>query len=270
MIRMTSEAIAENSALIGLCPEAVEDVLAFLPSAGELLAQYDLLKTNPNAFFAENGSHPASCKRYLALYAAFAWMAREEYERLGISETVYTDTMHDIARWEQEHFSRRGEHGLSEVKWLGLHVRLKLFALGELQFEPLTKTTCEIPADLQGLPVFNVHIPKGANLADRASSYRQLLQFWNLKEAVAVCHSWLLSPALKAWLREDSRILAFQSEFTIIRLDEASRQAEERIFGRISDDYATYPAHSSLQKQAKEALLCGKSIPAAYGFRLVR
>lgn len=119
---------------------------------------------------------------------------------------------------------------------------------------------------MQHLPVLNVHIPKGADLSRRSESYRHALAFFGVDEAVATCHSWLLSPALKPLLSPASRILAFQSEYTIACLDEKSRQAEERIFGKLQADPALYPATTSLQHHAREALLSGKTLPAACGW----
>ena len=252
---------------VGLCPAAQQTALAFLPAQAEIIRQYQLLQSDPKAFFAENDEKPNRYERYLALFAAFAVLAWEQYEARGIAETVYVDTMRDLARWEEVCFERYGVHGLKEVGWLQLHVQLKIFALGQLQFEPLTEAECELPPDVKGLRIFNVHIPKGADLSQREASYRQALDFFDLDAAVGVCHSWLLSPKLRELLPPSSRILAFQGEYQIVWTDEKDRQAEERIFGHPCDDYASYPENSALQKAAKAALMRGEKIPVGYGYR---
>lgn len=256
---------------VGLCPEAQQMALAFLPAQEEIIRQYELLRSNPKAFFAENDEKSNRYERYLALFAAFAVLAWEPYEERGISGQIYLDTMRDLARWEEVCFERYGVHGLKEVSWLQLHVQLKIFALGQLQFEPLLEAECELPPEMRGLRIFNVHIPKGADLSQSEASYQQALEFFGLDEAVGVCHSWLLSPKLRELLPPASRIRAFQDAYQIVWTDEKDRQAEERIFGHPRDAYESYPENSSLQKAAKAALLHGEKIPVGYGYRrLVR
>ena len=260
------EAIARTGRAIGLCEPAVETVLRHLPSAEEIHTQYALLWRDPRAFLDVNAAHQAPFQRYLALFTAFAILTRADYAQHGISDTIWLDTMHDIARWEEAFFFRHGEHGLNQAGWLSLHMRRRLFALGELQFELPEKQEFSLPAELSALPVLYVHIPKGADLAKRSDSYQQALRFFSYPEAVLLCHSWLLSPALPKLLNPDSRILAFHSEFTLLQLDETSRQAEERIFGPKQDDPSLYPVTTSLQRRAREMLISGQKIPAAVGF----
>lgn len=266
---LTLQAIAETGRQIKLNSAAIETVLSHLRNDEEIRRQYALLHQNPEAFFRENDAASDCCMHYLSLFTAFAHIARKPYAERGISELVWTDTMHDIARWSESYAAREGMYGISKniARWLARHVRLEIFALGELQFEPLKKADFPLPDPVQHLPVLNVHIPKGADLAKRAQSYQQALSFFELSEAAAVCHSWLLSPALKPLLSPDSRILAFQSEFTIACLDEQSRQAEERIFGKLQDDPSLYPAQTSLQRRAREALSGGQTLPAAFGWK---
>lgn len=265
---LTPQSIAETGLQIGLNSAAIETVLSHLPNDEEIRRQYALLHQDPEEFFKENDTASDRCLRYLALFTAFALLAHKAYAQRGISETVWTDTMHDIARWSESFAAREGVYGVSVniARWLARHIRLELFALGELQFEPLKKADFPLPDSMQHLPVLNVHIPKGADLSQRSESYRQALVFFGVDEAVATCHSWLLSPALKPLLSPASRILAFQSEYTIACLDEKSRQAEERIFGNLQADPALYPATTSLQHHAREALLSGKTLPAACGW----
>ena len=84
---------------------------------------------------------------------------------------------------------------------------------------------------------------------------------------MAVCHSWLLSPALSRLLRSDSNILRFQRMFELVGLDDSSRQAEERIFGDIRPQPSDYPVSTTLQRAARQWLLDGNPLPSAYGYR---
>lgn len=252
---------------IGLSEEAIAQTIRRMPTEREIRDQYALLLSDEDRFFRENDAFPDAAKRYLALYCAFLPLCRESYLARGISETVFIDTFRDIARWEREHFAWTGEHGLSEQEWLCSHLQLRLFALGELQFEPLEHPDMPLPAGLQGLPTFNVHIPKGADLDKRQGSYDRALSFFGVNRAAAVCSSWLLSPVLAELLPPQSRIREFQREFHVVQIDEMSRQAEERIFGRVSEDPVLYPEQTSLQKAAKARLLRGEKIPSACGYR---
>ena len=69
-------------------------------------------------------------------------------------------------------------------------------------------------------------------------------------------------------LDERSRIKHFASLFTLIGTED-DRQAEERIFGFVSDDYPAYPESSSLAVKAKKYLESGERIFSGYGYREV-
>ncbi|WP_092753369.1 acyltransferase domain-containing protein [Hydrogenoanaerobacterium saccharovorans] len=62
---------------------------------------------------------------------------RAQYTEKGISEEVYWDTFSDITLWKRKCFQNIGIYGLQEYDWLSLHLQLKLFRLGRLQFQPM-------------------------------------------------------------------------------------------------------------------------------------
>ena len=184
---------------------------------------------------------------------------------------MFYHTFSDIGRWEKVCFEHTGAHGLEEYEWLSLHLRLQLFALGRLQFQPVC-CPWDLPAVYgiqKGDPVLNVHIPSGSRLTPSAceASYQQAARFFSMHPAVFICHSWLLCPALKNLLPAGSNILQFQNEYTITGVDTESRQAEERIFGCLKSCPSEYPENSYLQKSAKTWLLSGNPLPAGYGVR---
>ena len=72
-----------------------------------------------------------------------------------------------------------------------------------------------------------------------------------------LCHSWLLEPKLRLLLAEGSNILRFQSGYRILELFPGERQAEERIFGFVSDDPELYGEETSLRRAAKRFLRTG-------------
>lgn len=255
---------------IGLSDGAIQCIIEHLPRIPNAQAQYETLLADPDAFFQMHKDRADAPAYFLALYALFALFAHKRYMEQGISSDIFQATFSDIARWENHYFARHGQHGIAEKEWLRRHIRLELFALGELQFEPVKAFHDPLPAAWAHLPILNVHVPEGADLNQSGQAYQKALAFFGFKQAVGVCHSWLLSPKIIPWLKPDSRIIHFQSAFTVSSLDLESRQAEERIFGDVLDDPALYAEQTSLQRCAKAALMQGEKIPSAYGYFLMQ
>jgi hypothetical protein len=253
---------------IQLDDAATNIVCSFTVSDNEVAELRELFYRDTEAFYDCINAKPQSAQWYLVLYVRFAVLLEEEYAIKHIPEAIYTDTFSDIAIWEKECFEQTGKHGLLEIQWLSKHLKLEVFRLGRLQFEPISFPPELAQAiDPPDEKVLNVHIPKGAPLKEQviADSYGQAMDFWGLKQAVFVCHSWLISPMLKELLSPTANILTFQKDYELAMIDWECRQAEERIFGYISDDIDSYPENTGLQKSAKAWLISGKKIPAGWG-----
>ena len=80
------------------------------------------------------------------------------------------------------------------------------------------------------------------------------------------CHSWLLAPELDDILPPGSNILYFKSLYDVYEEDFSFRQAEERVFGEIRDDIASYPERTGLQRSLKRYLLSGHRVSMGLGF----
>ena len=198
----------------------------------------------------------------MELLQALKEETREKYRRLGISDTIFNDTMSDIDIWRENCRRQKGIDGLAEYQWLYLHMELKIFRLGRLQFQPIPY------GDEVAL---NVHIPQGEPLSYEAvwDSYRQAYVFFHGMTDLFVCTSWLLSPALGEILPESSNIIRFQKDYHITALEPDSRQCEKRVFGKLSDNFESYPEKSSLQRGVRQYLLQGGKVGEAEGiFRL--
>lgn len=182
--------------------------------------------------------------------------ALPRYEERGIDLAVFIDTFRDIGRWADDYRLKNGGVGLGEIRWLGNHLRLELFALGALQYQ----TTGE-----EGR--LNLHIPKGADISPASvdASLREALSFFQADHLTLVCSSWLLSRELSALLDDGSRIKAFAARFTHISDDYGRRQAEERIFGHLEDDPMRYSVTSSLSARARDFLAQGGRLPVTTG-----
>ncbi len=254
---------------IQLDDAAIDNVCGFNVSDNEVAELRDFFYRETEAFYDCINAKPQPEQWYLVLYVRFAVLLKEEYDKRGIPEAIFFDTFSDITIWEAACFAQTGKHGLLEIRWLSKHLKLELFRLGRLQFEPIL-----FPPMLVGTinppqeeTVLNVHIPKGSPLKEQviADSYGQAMENWGLKRVVFVCHSWLISPVLKELLPPTSNILIFQKDYELVMEDLENRQAEERIFGYISDDTDSYPEDTGLQKSAKAWLKSGKKIPVGWG-----
>lgn len=206
---------------------------------------------------------------FLHLYLKLAADACEQYEKAGIHEKIYWDTMGDIVVWADNCLREYGEYGVEEGEWLWRHVTMKLFRLGRLQYETVTPARNIIlnqRAVKAGQRVLNLHIPQGSPLlfAQCMDSLREAGSFFQGYGEIT-CHSWLLNPVLKQLLGVNSNIVRFQSLFEIYGLDTESQQAEERVFGRVEDCPDRYPEHTTLQKALKRYLLEGGRVGSAYG-----
>ena len=161
-------------------------------------------------------------KRYtwaLAFYLRLSAETYDKYQEEGIPDQVFDQTFYDLTIWCRECYRKYGVYGLEELWWLGQSVKMKLFRLGRLQFEPIElKEPMEgngirIGAGTKGL---NVHIPEDGPLKyeDCIDSFRQAELFFadraDGKPGFYMCDSWLLSPALEELLPKTSNIIRFQ------------------------------------------------------------
>lgn len=204
------------------------------------------------------------------IYLQLAAIAYAAYQKQGIDEAVYWDTMSDLRIWAENCHKAYKVWGIAEYGWLQHHVKLELFRLGRLQFQPMILEEPIISSKggvEQGTCVLNVHIPQGEPLKDEAcqAAYRQAQVFFKDEAIKFVCHSWLLNPVYQALLPAESNIVKFQNTYEIYEMDGESRQAEERIFGCLKDDPGAYLAETTLQKIAVKHLEEGKKLGAAKG-----
>ncbi|MDG0790682.1 acyltransferase domain-containing protein [Cohnella ginsengisoli] len=250
--------------------------------ASALVREYDRLESGDypahKAFFLRDRAAMLASVRQRADYKPFflyffvkmAVDAYAEYRLREIPDEVYIETFSDIRIWTDVCKTISGECGIEESGWLQEHVRLALFRLGRLQFQPIALDRDLIAGDrkfAKGDLVLNVHIPAGESLDQQAAlaSFARARAFFRGVPSVFVCHSWLLYPGLGQVLDPGSNIMRFQRLFEIYEVDDASRQAEERIFGAPQDDPAAYDEHTGLQRRAKAYLAAGGKLGAGAG-----
>jgi hypothetical protein len=188
---------------------------------------------------------------------------REKYREKGISDMVFYDTFRCFPRFVREHRASFGRFGFDRAWWTYRQVGMKLFRIGTLEYEM---------AALDGQPAVSVHIPSGCPLdaVSRKESYQAAGEFFrtyypDFAQVPYICDSWLLAPALKEVLPEDSHILAFQREYEIRSVDPDDQGFLLWVFQTEKLPVAELPEDTSLQRNLKQRLLSGGRIGRAVG-----
>ena len=161
-------------------------------------------------------------KRNLLTFLYLCEQAYRKAAALNIPESVMIDTFGDIVIWTENHTVRTGGLYLGELNWLSLHLRLKLFRLGRLQF-CMGHAFRDIPeiGVSEGDPLLEIHIPRGGKLTDVScrASIDQAKEFFprffpDFQYKGMTCWSWLLDDTLRNYLPETSNIIRFGDLFT--------------------------------------------------------
>lgn len=264
---MTYEKICSG---IGLTQEQCQAAEAGRIGGEEYRKLKQLFLADRQECFAAIGQEERFRQKYLYFFLRLALDAHEDYQKYGIDDTIYFDTFRDIKIWSDNCKRDHGEAGLDHSNWLSLHVRLLLFRLGRLQFQPeILDEDLHINGRIvkKGERILNLHIPQGEPLdyGTCLDSLSRCRTFFKEPYQEIICYSWLLCPTLKQLLRPESNILRFQSLFEIFDTNSDSRQAEERVFGTISDNPRKYPETTGLQRSMKNWLLMGNKVGSAGG-----
>ncbi len=161
-----------------------------------------------------------------------------------------------FTRFVEEHKASYGVYGFDRDFWTGRQLSLQLFRLGELEYEKVEEKN--------GERYISIHIPSDAildsekikgSLSSAKTFFEKQVPSWD--KVPYKCCSWLLSPALKELLGENSRILKFQEMFTVEEVYKDSREFMEWVFKRRDIPLEDLPEETSLQKNMKAHLLSG-------------
>ena len=192
-----------------------------------------------------------------------ALKAKSEYDRLGIPETVYYDTMAAFSRFVREHMESYGCYGFNRGSWTPRQVSCRLFRIGQLEYE-MTVLNAE--------PAVSLHIPTDVDLRPeilRPSVKAGLGEFYRLfpeyREKPVFCHSWLLSPMLKELLPESSNILRFQELFDIQSDGIPGNDVLLWVFKNPRLPKEDYPENTSLQRKLKQFFRNGGQFLEGWG-----
>lgn len=205
-------------------------------------------------------------KRYLLFKEKADKVTRENYSKKGLSLELFEDNILDIDVWARHYERLHGCKGIAKEHepWIEAVLDMKVIKLGRLQFELADQgqisewVEVENPSDVL---VVNVHIREGDSLDEEECerSYKRAEEFYHsqgyeFSKIAFFCDSWLLNPALRSMLEEESHILNFQGRYRFLSEDLKSRQMEERVFGYLSNTVSDYPEETSLQRALKKKL----------------
>lgn len=211
----------------------------------------------------------------LAVMLAAASHTRKHYRAMNISDQIYLDTMGCFRRFLDETKNNTGDWKFDRAFWTWRQTAGCLFRLGTLEFEYTKCYQDTIPNVSKNDMLISVHIPSDAKLTKEnlSHSYNEMNQFyWRNENAVCyngnpkavVCHTWLLSPNLLKFLREDSNIRSFAADYEILETDADNSGCLEWLFQGMTD-LETLPENTSLQKEVKKYLLQGGFIGHGLG-----
>lgn len=264
---MDLQALAQK---ISLSQNAFEQLQSSLLSHEDFQRSKQLFYSDPEGFSQAWIQREDPYRDALVFFLMMALHVHGQYVEQGIPEQVFNDTFRDVSIWCEDFYRKNGYYGIDQIYWIGQSVRMKLFRLGRLQFEPV-----DLEQDINldgrtlaaGTKVLNVHIAADGPLLldDCLDSLQQARDFFHMPQAVFVCDSWLLAPALKEMLPESSNIIRFQNLFRIVSVHHRFRQAEQRVFGCVLETPADYLEKTSLQKALKEYLIAGKEPGIGFG-----
>ncbi len=218
----------------------------------DLLMQEDTWNEGLEQLKLALGDDPGGFRRLCCMLRC-ALRIKAEYERLGISDTIYTDTMGAFSRFVREHMESYGCYGFDRGFWTPRQVSAKLFRIGQLEYE-LTR--------LKGEEIVSLHIPTDVDLRPEVlrpsvkAGLEALYQIFPDYEGKPVyCHSWLLSPLLKDFLPEHSNILHFQKMFDLAPGGTPGRDVLLWVFKNPKLPREEYPENTSLQRKLKQFFL---------------
>lgn len=211
----------------------------------------------------------------LLLFILLAEPLKAEYDKAGLPEKVYRDSMLDLRAKLIECYDMRGIWGSFVADWFPRFFALDRFGFTRLQFEMTTLPEINSPDGRvhlpAGLKAVNIHIPSFGPLIkeDVEQSFREAAAFFAPHfpgEPIRFhCHSWLLYPPHYDFLPQNSRILQFMDFFELVEWNDDDTYWDLwRIFGNCDHkDVANLPRDTGIRRAYAKRLEDG--LPVGYG-----
>lgn len=224
---------------------------------------YNLGNKEREGDFRENLKYDEKGLKILTYMLMAGLKTKELYSKKSINERIYYDTFKAFSRFVNEHFISYGSYGFDRAWWTYRQVGMKLFRLGELEYEI---------KELNNETVVSIHIPSDANLKHDLcmESYAKAKEFFSTYYPEYtlnkyICNSWLLSDALDKLLPADSNISKFKSNFEIQFVNYEAMDFLEWVYKRMDIPLEQLPEDTTLQRNLKKHLLSGGKVGSAFG-----
>ncbi len=188
----------------------------------------------------------------------------EKYEKLGVSDDIFKDTMGCFKRFAGECLVRNGSYYFDRGWWTYRQISMNLMRIGTLEYE-----FCKF----HGEDAISVHIPSDADMTDGSvtasikKSHEFIKKYYPENAGRRyMCESWLLSPKLREFLPETSKIRKFQDRFEIKEVLPDNMDCLEWLFKSTDKvPFEKLPEDTSLQRAVKPFIVAGGKLGAAFG-----
>ncbi len=180
---------------------------------------------------------------YVLFFFSCAEYLLEDYQKQGVSEEIFWDSMMDFRYKITECQSAKGKFGIFVPTWYDKFFKMQRFALGRLQYDISAYDNDSIVIENypvnEGDFILYCHIPAAGPLSPESvlDSLKRAYQFFKprLKDDVLVvkCCSWMLYPGYQALFAEGSNLREFSKNFFLVsHRDFDSFSASYLIFGK--------------------------------------
>lgn len=185
-----------------------------------------------------------------------------EYNKRGIPQNVFIDTMKICSRFLNDHFNTYQKYQFVWAWWLPREISLNEFRIGALEYEFVDKKDREIA----------IHIPSDADLCPESvkksiKAFQGFMQMYfpDWSNVMLTCDTWMLMPELKEMLDKSSNVIAFQNMFIIDAVDYEATWYMGWIYPGIECIDNNLPENTTLQQKLKKHLLAGNKFGIAKG-----
>lgn len=199
--------------------------------------------------------------------------ALQKWRQAGLSDTLFHDSMADLAYKLTECHKMYGIWGSFVAGWFDRWFNVTRVALGRLQFETVPAGIFDVlkkDCCINGVTIhpedtlINVHIPSCGHMpySSVLDAYRQAAAFFapvlQGRTPVFVCYSWLLWPEGEKFLPPHSNVLPFMRDYTIIFSHTDQGQNLWRSFYvEYKGDPSVLPRNSSFNRAYADWLCAG-------------
>ncbi len=235
-----------------------------------------------DALAARTGVHPYTLEFVFIMHCA--QKLRPAYAANGLSDEVFYDTWADLGCKLKECMDCKGVPGTFVGGWYGGFFDLSLRGYGRFEYA-LTSFDWDLEYTMRCGRVFrpgdlflNMHIPSsGVPLTDevRFDSYRKAWQAYRRYfpdgKVLIGTTTWLLYPAHRQFLPENSNILRFMDDFELVSFEIKDRfYYDWRIFGGDAGKPCDeLPRDTSLRRAYADWIAAGGRAGAAFGLMMV-